>query len=98
MLQVNFIRQNAELVKQRLAVKHFDQPELIDELIALDERRRKLQFERDEIQSKVNSASKEIGLLMRDGKKAEADTLKSEVAVFKSRMDDLAELNGIETS
>lgn len=68
MLQVNFIRQQADFVKERLAVKHFSQLNLVDELIALDEKRRKLQFERDELQSKVNAASKEIGNLMKSGK------------------------------
>lgn len=98
MLQVNFIRQHVDLVKERLAVKHFGQPGLVDELLLLDERRRKLQFERDELQGKVNAASKDIGLLMREGKKAEAESLKAEVASIKGRMDDISELEGIERS
>ena len=98
MLQVNFIRQNVELVKQRLAVKHFNEPALVDELLALDERRRKLQFERDEVQSQVNTASREIGNLMREGRKEEANALKTEVTALKNRMDDVSELNAIETS
>ena len=98
MLQVNFIRQHVDLVKERLAVKHFGQPGLVDELLQLDERRRKLQFERDELQGKVNAASKDIGLLMREGKKAEAESLKAEVAAIKGRMDDVSELDGIERS
>lgn len=98
MLQVNFIRQHVDLVKERLAVKHFGQPGLVDELLQLDERRRKLQFERDELQAKVNAASKDIGLLMREGKKAEAESLKAEVAAIKGRMDDVSELDGIERS
>ena len=67
MLQVNFIRQNAELVKQRLAVKNFKQPELVDELLQWDEKRKKYQFELDENLAKVNAASKEIGQLMAKG-------------------------------
>ncbi len=98
MLQVNFIRQHVDLVKERLAVKHFGQPGLVDELLQLDERRRKLQFERDELQAKVNAASKDIGLLMREGKKAEAESLKADVAAIKGRMDDVSELDGIERS
>ncbi|MCG7857412.1 serine--tRNA ligase [Flavihumibacter sp.] len=98
MLQVNFIRQHVDLVKERLAVKHFGKPELVDELLQFDERRRKLQFERDELQGKVNAASKDIGLLMREGKKAEAESLKAEVAAIKGRMDDVSELEGIERS
>ena len=98
MLQVNFMRQHVDLVKERLAVKHFGQPGLVDELLQLDERRRKLQFERDELQAKVNAASKDIGLLMREGKKAEAESLKADVAAIKGRMDDVSELDGIERS
>jgi seryl-tRNA synthetase len=45
MLQLAFIRQNTELVKERLAVKNFGKTELVDELIQLDDKRKKLQFE-----------------------------------------------------
>ena len=90
MLQVNFIRQQPDFVKERLAVKHFSQLNLVDELIALDEKRRKLQFERDELQSRVNAASKEIGNLMKSGKREEADALKTEVAELDQEcLDDL---------
>lgn len=98
MLQVNFIRQNVDFVKERLAVKHFSQIGLIDELLQLDEQRRKLQFERDELQSKVNAASREIGGLMREGKKSEAEALKAEVAAHKAKMEDLSELEAIEAA
>ncbi|MCF1715945.1 serine--tRNA ligase [Flavihumibacter sp. RY-1] len=98
MLQVNFIRQNADFVKERLAVKHFSQLNLVDELIALDEKRRKLQFERDELQSKVNAASKEIGNLMKSGKREEAEALKAEVAAIKVQMEDTSELADLETA
>ncbi|GAB2670945.1 serine--tRNA ligase [Flavihumibacter cheonanensis] len=98
MLQVNFIRQNADFVKERLAVKHFSQLNLVDELIALDEKRRKLQFERDELQSRVNAASKEIGNLMKSAKKEEAEALKAEVAAIKIQMDDTSELADLEAA
>ncbi|ULQ51198.1 serine--tRNA ligase [Flavihumibacter fluvii] len=98
MLQVNFIRQNVEFVKERLAVKHFSPLSLVDDLLVLDERRRKLQFEHDEKQAKVNAASKEIGNLMREGKKDAAELLKAEVAGLKASMEDLVELNAVETS
>ncbi len=96
MLQVNFIRQHADLVKERLAVKHFAQLNLVDDLIALDEKRRKLQFERDELQSRVNAASKEIGNLMKSGKKEDAEALKAEVAAIKQKMEDTSELADLE--
>lgn len=98
MLQLNFIRQHTQFVKERLAVKHFSQIGLIDDLLALDERRRKLQFDNDEKQAKVNAASKEIGNLMREGRKEAAETLRAEVAGLKASMENQEELNAIESS
>src|SRR5215213_1647874 len=86
MLQLNVIRQNPELVKQRLAVKYFAQPELIDELLQWDDKRKQYQHEQDTLQSKINAASKEIGQLMAKGDKAAADSKKQEVAALKSQM------------
>lgn len=98
MLQVNFIRQHVEFVKERLAVKHFSHISLVDDLLALDERRRKLQFDNDEKQARLNAVSKEIGNLMREGKKEAAEQMKTEVASLKASMEDLAEQNAIESS
>lgn len=96
MLLVNFIRQQADYVKERLSVRHFKQLQLVDELISLDESRRKWQVERDELQSKVNAASKEIGSLMRTGDTAGAEKLKAEVAAWKQQMEATAEIDVIE--
>ena len=79
MLQIPFIRQHTEQVKERLAVKNFQELSLVDEIIALDDERRKLQLEFDTTQAKVNSASKEIGQLMAKGQKEEAEALKQSV-------------------
>lgn len=84
MLQINFIKNNIELVKERLAVKHFKQLELVDEAIAVDDERRKAQVEFDNTQAKINAASKEIGKLMGQGKKDEAEAMKAEVTSLKS--------------
>ena len=86
MLQVQFIRQNKELVLERLALKHFKEPGLVDEVIALDDQRRKLTLEYDETQAKVNAASKEIGKLMASGDKAAAEARKQDVANFKQSL------------
>lgn len=86
MLLVPFIRQNTELVKQRLAIKNFKQPELVDELIRWDDKRKQYQFELDEIQAKINAASKDIGQLMAKGEKEKAEALKTEVAALKSQL------------
>jgi seryl-tRNA synthetase len=86
MLQVNFIRQHTALVKERLAVKNFKQLELVDELLLWDDKRKKYQFEYDELQSKINTASKEIGQLMAKGNKEAAEAKKAAVAAWKLEM------------
>ncbi|MGB8194105.1 MAG: serine--tRNA ligase [Chitinophagaceae bacterium] len=85
MLQLNIIRQNPDAVKQRLAVKYFAQPELIDELLKWDEKRKQYQHEQDTLLSKINAASKEIGQLMRNDKEA-AENKKQEVAAWKAQL------------
>lgn len=91
MLQVNVLRQKAEWVKERLAVKNFKQPEMVDEIIVLDDERKKIQVEFDNTQSKINNASKEIGKLMAQGKKDEADQAKNEVAAYKTIVSELSD-------
>ena len=78
MLQVSVIRQNPEFVKDRLAVKHFKDVHFVDEVLALDNERKRLNFEFDETKAKINAASKEIGALMGKGER--------ELAEEKSRL------------
>ena len=87
MLQTAFIRQNVELVKQRLLIKHFKQPELVDELLLWDDKRKQYQQELEELQAKINTASKEIGQLMAKGQKEEAEQKKADVASWKQQQD-----------
>jgi len=91
MLTLRQIRQNPEAVKAGLLKKYFGQPELVDIIIGLDEQRKKLQLESDNLQAKINSASKEIGLLMGKGQKKEAEQKKQEVASYKAALQPLAE-------
>jgi seryl-tRNA synthetase len=91
MLQVNVIRQDRELVKQRLAVKNFKQLELVDAVVDMDDERKRLQSDFDNTQAKLNTASKEIGKLMAQGKKEEAEALKQEVATYKQQLEPLKE-------
>jgi seryl-tRNA synthetase len=91
MLQIAFIRQNTALVKERLAIKNFGDIALVDEIISLDDNRKKLQLEFDTIQSKINAASKEIGQLMAKGQKESAETQKQEVAVLKTTLQPVAD-------
>ena len=86
MLQVNFIKANREEVLKGLAKKHFSEISLVDKIISEDDERKKLQFELDEIQSRINAASKEIGQLISSGKKDQAEEKKQEVANLKSAL------------
>jgi seryl-tRNA synthetase len=91
MLQVNVLRNQPDWVIERLAVKHFKDLHLVDEIIALDDERKKIQAAFDNTQAMVNAASKEIGKLMGQGKKEEAETAKTEVANHKSQAASLSE-------
>lgn len=90
MLQIGYIRQNTVLVKERLAVKHFGDLSVVDKLVELDEQVRKLKTETESIQSSVNAASKEIGMLMGKGEKEAAEAKKLEVAGNKTNLQSLA--------
>ena len=58
MLQVSYIRENKEEVLERLAVKNFNQPELVDQIIHLDDQRKSTQAQADELLAKGNAAAK----------------------------------------
>lgn len=96
MLQVAFIRQNTDLVKERLAFRGFKNVQLVDELLALDDKKRRMQTEKEELLAKVNAASKEIGQLMKEGKKEAAEQKKAEVKSINEKMTELAALDEIE--
>src|SRR5690349_1046937 len=91
MLQVSYIRENKEKVLERLAVKNFKQPELVDEIISLDEDRRQTQSQLDSVSAEANGIAKQIGDLMRQGKKAEAEDLKAKTPVLKEQVKVLGE-------
>ncbi|HTS45873.1 MAG TPA: serine--tRNA ligase [Puia sp.] len=91
MLQLAFIREHPGLVKQRLSIKNFASLDLIDTILMLDDQRKKLQLESDNTQSKINSASKEIGQLIAKGEKETAENKKKEVASLKSSLGPIAD-------
>ena len=91
MLQVNYIRENKEQVLERLSVKNFNQLELVDEIILLDDQRKSTQSQADDLLAKGNSAAKQIGELMRNGKKDEAEQLKSQTSQSKEDVKQLQE-------
>ncbi len=94
MLQLNYIRENRDTVIERLAVKHFKEIGLIDEIISLDEERRKIQSESDALSAEANAAAKQIGDLMRQGKKEEAETVKSKSSGYKEQVKQLLDQLG----
>jgi len=83
---VAFIRQNVELVKQRLAVRNFKQPELIDQLLEWDDKRKQYQQEQENTQAKIKTASGAIHQLMAKGDKEAAEQKKQEVATLKNSL------------
>jgi seryl-tRNA synthetase len=84
MLQLALIRQQPDFVKERLKVKNFDGTAGIDSILALDEKRKKLQLELESSQAGLNVISKEIGLLMSRGETEKAAERKLEVSRIKS--------------
>ena len=91
MLQVSYIRDNREQVLERLAVKNFKQPQLVDEIIQLDEKRRITQNQMDTVSAQANAAAKQIGELMRNGKKDEAEAVKANTSALKEEIKKLGD-------
>lgn len=83
MLQVNILREERERVLEGLNKRNFRQLNLVDEAIATDDERRSLQSELELNQTEMNKISKEIGMLMKEGKKDEAENAKARTATFK---------------
>ena len=97
MLQVNFLRENKERVLEGLKKRNFKELDLVDAAITADDERKKLQFELDSQLSEMNKISKEIGMLMKDGKKQEAEAAKSKTSQYKESSKELeSQLQDIE--
>jgi len=90
MLQVQVIRKQRDWVLERLAVKHFSEPGLVDKVIELDDQRKSLLTASEVLLARRNAASKEIGGLMATGKKEDAERLKVEVGRLKEELDDVS--------
>ncbi|MCB9079541.1 MAG: serine--tRNA ligase [Anaerolineaceae bacterium] len=89
MLDLNFIRENAELVKAKLVDLNTEAP--IDDILRLDEQRRELLKEVEALRQERNTGSKAIGLLMREGKKAEAEAQKTRMGEIGDKIKELDE-------
>jgi seryl-tRNA synthetase len=89
MLQINFIRQNSGVVKEKLAKKNFGDIAAVDRIIHFDEEVRKLKVTTEALQANINAASKEIGMLMGKGDKDSAEEKKQLVAQYKNEQQTL---------
>ena len=97
MLQVNFLKEHRDRVLEGLKKRNFKDLELVDNAISLDDERKKVQFDMDSQLAEINKISKEIGLLMKEGKKEEAESAKQKTAQYKEASKDLQQkLNDIE--
>lgn len=84
MLQLQVLRQNPEAVKERLAVKHFSETGLVDEILLLDEEIRQLKKKIEDAQMQINVKSAQIPQLMKGDKKDEAAKIRDEVILLKT--------------
>ena len=93
MIDIKFLRENPDAVKENIKKKYQEHKlPLVDQVIELDDKRRATQQQADELRAKMNQASKQIGALMGQGKKDEAETAKAEVASIKQQIKDLEPL------
>lgn len=103
MLNIRLLREQPEFVRERLLVKNFDATGIIGKINSLDQSRRVAQTELDSILAEQNSIAREVGMLMKSGKKEEAEAAKAKVAALKeesksleSKMNDSAnEMNDL---
>ena len=91
MLDINFIRKNPELVKENIKKKFQNEKlPLVDEVLSLDSKIRELKNEDSDLRNKRNTMSDQIGKLLREGKKDEANKVKDELKSIKDRVDEIA--------
>ena len=92
MIDIKFLRENPDAVKENIKKKFQDKKlPLVDEVIELDAKSRAAKQEADDLRAKRNQLSKQIGALMKEGKKEEAEAVKAQVAEFAERLSELEE-------
>ncbi|MCF0145358.1 MAG: serine--tRNA ligase [Eubacterium sp.] len=90
MIDIKFLRENPELVKENIRKKFQDEKQvMVDEVIALDKERRDILGELEALRAEKNRTAKEIGRLMGQGKREEAEEVKNRVAASGTRIDEL---------
>ncbi len=89
MLTINLIREKKEFISERLKIKNFEAEEIIDRILALDMSRREIQSKAELLQSDMNRISKEIGVMMKEGRKADADSAREKTYSLKEEIKSL---------
>jgi len=89
MLDIQFIRENPERVKEAITLKNAGSPEVVDKLLVLDQEWRETFTKLQEVQASLNVRSKSIGELMRTGKKEEAEAARQETVTLKSHIKEI---------
>lgn len=91
MLQLNYLREQKEEALSRLSKRNGNYVAVIDEILELDQKRRKTQSDMDALLAESNNLSKQIGQMFKDGKSAEANTLKEKTVELKDQSKDLGD-------
>jgi len=91
MLTISLIREKKDFITERLKIKNFNAGEILDKIISLDTERRDIQTRADQMQGEMNRISKEIGSLMKEGKKTEADAAKEKTYKLKEEIKTLSD-------
>ena len=89
MLTLKLLRESPDYVIRRLAVKNFDAKDIVNKIIVLDDHRKALQTRSDAYLAQQKKAAAEIGRLMKEGKKEEAEAAKEEVSKLKARSSEI---------
>jgi seryl-tRNA synthetase len=96
MLTIPFIRENKDKILAGLKIKNFKNPEILDQIIELDNKRRTLQVTTNEMQAQMNTLSKEIGQLFKTGEREKANQVKEQTTGIKKELETLEqELQGV---
>ena len=93
MLTLKLLRENPDFVIEKLAVKNFDAREIVEKINALDQNRRALQAELDSCLAEQKKKAAQIGGLMKEGKRDEAEVVKAEVAALKTRSAEIEKIS-----
>jgi seryl-tRNA synthetase len=91
MLTINLIRERKDFVIEKLKIKNFEAEDIIDKIVSLDSSRREIQSKADSMQGEMNRISREIGTLMKEGRKPEADAAREKTYSLKEEIKSLSD-------